>query len=400
MNSQHYKINNVAAAAFLVIIFTSLSLPSGKIYYINIKLVALIILILAMIFAKIKINRLFIIYVIASVIFCIIYYILGIIGSHSDYYAMMEARAFLVTIAIPMLTYILIKNRIISQSNVCKIIIIAACMLGLFKISVILYAMASGQNTGIIIGKIADIFNTQIITMPITGNIYRMQIAADFSAPLGYFITLFSDKNHINLKNYSKYVIYLLLFCSALLSYSRYIWLSMAIIFSLWLITQKNIKIIIISALLLLLAITYVTYYKSDLIEERFASPLVTLSDKIRDEQTNAILNKIQNHILLGGGFGTYIPTLIRDEKLKYLYEEQWLSFVMQTGLLGIIFILILALSIPILSINQYDGFKLIAALFYMLWLSSGLFNPYLISATSGSIFSYFIIIFVNKKYE
>ena len=72
----------------------------------------------------------------------------------------------------------------------------------------------------------------------------------------------------------------------------------------------------------------------------------------------------------------------------------------MQTGLLGIIFILILALSIPILSINQYDGFKLIAALFYMLWLSSGLFNPYLISATSGSIFSYFIIIFVNKKYE
>ncbi len=125
----------------------------------------------------------------------------------------------------------------------------------------------------------------------------------------------------------------------------------------------------------------------------RFASHANTLSDTIRKEQSQALWEEIYLHPFIGKGLGGYTEKSIRGESpsMYYLYEVQWLSFLMQFGVIGLSLLLGAAfiLIIPAFTPPWRQEKRFLATL-YLVWLASGLTNPYLLSLTSGIVYALF----------
>jgi len=90
---------------------------------------------------------------------------------------------------------------------------------------------------------------------------------------------------------------------------------------------------------------------------------------------------------------GGYAESYVRDTKVRHSYEVQWVAFLMQFGLIGMLFLLLPLCFVcwkfckPPFTIAKLSFFFL-----FILWLLSGFTNPFLISLTSGIIYSIFIL--------
>ena len=129
------------------------------------------------------------------------------------------------------------------------------------------------------------------------------------------------------------------------------------------------------------------------MIERRVFSSENFKSDDTRSLQIQSLLLEHEQYSFIGKGMGAYAEDNIRDPVLLHSYEVQWMAFLMQFGLIGLIL-----LGIP-LGFIVY-GFvhapitrvKCAFLCLFLLWLLSGFTNPFLISLTSGIIYAVFFL--------
>jgi len=131
--------------------------------------------------------------------------------------------------------------------------------------------------------------------------------------------------------------------------------------------------------------------------EDRFVRAAES-SDTGRTEQARALWGEIKARPILGKGMGAHVATDSRTITQKYSYELQWLAFLMQFGIMGVIGILLLvAASTRDLVMAKHPA-KPWVLLLFVLWLLESLTNPHITSSYAGAAFGLFMAMFYRMR--
>lgn len=154
------------------------------------------------------------------------------------------------------------------------------------------------------------------------------------------------------------------------------------------------VRLIILTVSISMILVAWVGVERVELlIYERFFSYDNKMSDQTRVEQIAALMDGLEKVPLLGRGLGGYIDSLFRDGLVLHSYEVQWVAFLMQFGMLGFFVLLTPVLIIGYkLFLPPFTRVKLAFFGLFGIWLLSGFTNPFLISLTSGIVYSIFIL--------
>lgn len=237
----------------------------------------------------------------------------------------------------------------------------------------------------------------RFMSMDIHAGMIRLQTSVDIVTPFLLLFVLNSERLGIKFPRGFRYVYILVALVSILLSFSRYLiavsWISL---FLYWLTTRPLKQLLASVAAVIVLCFGVFAAGPSNVykvVEKRLFSVDNYQSDQTRVDQINAMSKEIACHPVLGKGLGGYAPDCIRDNHLLHSYEVQWIAFNMQFGFVGLTFVLG-----AFLLLGWYYWFppyylpKIAFAMMYALWLVSGFTNPFLISLTSGIMYSLFAL--------
>jgi len=119
----------------------------------------------------------------------------------------------------------------------------------------------------------------------------------------------------------------------------------------------------------------------------------------VRHQQVAFLMQEHEQYPWFGKGMGGYVEGFVRDHQLPYSYEVQWAAFLMQFGYIGLFFLLVpLGIIYWNLLAAEFDCVRLGFALLFSLWIVSGFTNPFLISLTSGVVYTLFYL--VRESYD
>lgn len=328
------------------------------------------------------------IFFLISLTFLGIWYLVGIDQSPLLTSAQFDQfKVFLPTLFVPIAGVCLVKEGVVSPSKIFKTIIYSNFAYSLAKISLMalhvlgaIHLWSFMQSTGL-----------RFMSMPIAGEIGRIQTSVDIATPFLVYFALQAP-----FSNRFKWFYSITCALSVLLSFSRFLMFAFA--FSILLHTftlrwKSQIKIgsgifLFCLAMILIAGPSRV----SEGIRQRFFSQETFISDRTRQVQIDALMDACEDVPFFGKGLGGYTSECIRDYNLPHAYEVQWAAFLLQFGLIGLIFLLmpVVYIAFRFLSLGQGGCFLL-----FGLWLLSGFTNPFLISLTSGVIY---LVFFLNVK--
>lgn len=235
---------------------------------------------------------------------------------------------------------------------------------------------------------------------------YRIMTPSD-SFPFIALGFLIADKRYIPL---IRILTVLSLVFFSIIVYSRIIFLQLALTLFIALVVRKiNFKDITeykkimksIIAIFMIISLLIVIFPKetSNIYESlmyRLFSQETIESDSIRDVQSEILFDNISNNPILGKGLGYYDPEFIRSDSAKYSYELEYLSFLMQFGILGFILIILMLIYSFYLMIDfKIDNinFRYLLYFNFLFWMIKPIFNPNFLSSNSGSLIAVLIIL-------
>lgn len=304
-----------------------------------------------------------------------------------------QFKVFLITLFVPFISYYLVKQKLISIEKILKVVIYANLAYCCTKVSLMLLHVAGVIN----IWKLMNLTGLRYMSMEISGSLGRIQTSVDIVTPYFIFFVLMSDKLGFSLSKKFKWTYFIVSLISNFLSFSRllmFVYLLSLCFYWLTLKLPSIVKMLCLSFLSLIVGIIVVTPQKvASVIEKRLFSKDNFYSDLTRKDQIEAMLEACEKTPFLGKGVGGYTPDCIRDGLLPHAYEVQWVAFLMQFGAIGLILLLV---PIGLISWKLIEppitrdkiGFFLL----FGLWLSSGFTNPFLISLTSGIMYTIFLL--------
>ncbi len=278
-------------------------------------------------------------------------------------------------------------------TTLLKIVVFGNFGYSVIKIGLVLGHVLGVLNLFDILGK----FGIRFMTMEIIGDFSRLQTSVDILTPYLLFFVFQSDKLQIHFPKGFKTAYYIVSALSIGLSFSRFLLFVAFVSYLLYLITLKGMKFIRVSSVgisLLVFAFALLGWENStELIQKRFFSSETTASDRIRSEQIEDVLDEFEQYPLLGKGMGTHSPKNVRDADFKYSYEVQWVAFLMQFGLVGVLLMLVpISFMAWQFLMPPLDILRLTFLALFGLWILSGFTNPFLISLTSGIVYLLFYL--------
>ncbi len=312
-----------------------------------------------------------------------------------------QFKIFLITLAVAGMTVFFVEEKLLSFPTLLKAVVYFNFAYSLFK-TVLAVLLVLG---------LVDIFQfiswtgTRVMTYGLYGNLTRLQTSVDIITPFLLLFVLQSERIGVHL-NRSFKVCYLFVSTAAiLLSFSRFLifigFLS-CILYWMTLSLPKILKRMGIVFALLLIGVGLVGGdIVVQLIEKRLYSKDNNLSDQTRVEQIEALMEDFSERPLLGKGTGGYSEKVVRDQELRHSYEVQWVAFLMQFGIIGMLFLLTpLGVIYRKLLKGPFSRTNVAFALLFTCWLLSGFTNPFLISLASGIIYALFLLTGTQLKAE
>jgi hypothetical protein len=321
-----------------------MALPSGDVGLINIKLISFLGFMVPLLLCNIRVS---IRYLAAALIVAIslgICFFIGIINLGIIAIPALQLKAIAITIITPAVSYLLLRNKIIEPGNIYITIIYTVVVIAVAKMFLLFYALAMHVNFISLTENISKLFSTQIMTMKITGFLYRFELPADLAGPIALFALLSSKLlgfDH-HFKKSTSLVFVVMITFTCFISYSRYIW---GMLFVVALITFPYSRLsrrYSMAAVILLIIAMASSYGLREAFVTRLSSNATTISDNIRLEELPALLAQFETAPIFGNGLGAYLPDLIRDKHSMFSYELQWVALLMQIGIVGIIGVAIL----------------------------------------------------------
>jgi len=306
--------------------------------------------------------------------------------------SMDQMKVVVITLAIPTFGLFLIREGVMTPRLVFQTVIYANCFYCAAKVGLVLLHLFHFINLVTFLEKLG----LRFMTMHIVGSLGRMQTSVDILTPFLFFFALTAPRLGIRWpRGFLPFFIGVSCL-SNLLSFSRFLiaiyFLSLTFVL-LTLTLKEQLKWGLVVVMLLASGMMAAGPGRvMEAVERRLFSHVNTLSDKIRMDQTEAMLVECADYPMLGKGLGGHSPTCIRDTHLPYSYEVQWISFLMQFGFLGITGLLGLSAGV-FYRFRKLPtvGLRLGYGALFSLWLLSGLTNPFLISLTSGLVYFLFL---------
>lgn len=322
--------------------------------------------------------------------FLLIWAFLSFIGNETPSSSISDQfKLFFLTFSVAAMAFLYFHEELLSYRTFVQTIIYANFSYSLAKISLVILHFLKVVN----LWDILDFIGLRYMKMSILGDLSRFQTSVDIVTPFFLFFALqlpfFSKK--------FKVIYTILSFISIFLSFSRFLFFIACLSLFFYLTTLKvadflkGLSVLVVSSFLLFLWIGPENV--SQMIEIRFLSAVNKASDTTRQEQIEALLSDFEMSPVIGKGLGSYSENEIRDPLNPHSYEVQWVAFLMQFGVVGL-FILFLFLSfIAFLFFTpSFSRVHFSILLLFLFWLVSGLTNPFLISLTSGIMYSLFIL--------
>jgi len=387
---------NTQSTAILVkvsvssLIFLSLGLPSGTLVGIPVKHIAYLICVVSLFVhwrKGAKINSVYILLLVASFLFIIFFILVATLRAKTPFaYAFQEGMNFGTTLSISLF---------ILMANSCKAIkdeeIVLSAFYAIFFFSLWKFLAVFLITTGITsVNDVISFFSHYTGYMPLTldmpGEYKRLTfMLQDFASAFFLFLVPTYPRLFSKAPLFIRIIFMFTGLIAVVSGYSRYTFIILAAFWSFAFLFKFSFKQRLLACSIVAVIIASSFPWLIEAYEFRFTSHLAVGSDKVRYEQTSALLNHWENLPILGGGFGYYAKDYVR---LAYLYEVQWVSFLTKFGLIGISFlaILVLLLFYKILSGKKtIDHYAMAFAL--LSYLLSGFTNPLLLTSPSAILY-------------
>lgn len=309
-----------------------------------------------------------------------------------------QFKVFLTTLFVPFGAWYLIQAKLLTPPKIFRTVIFANFAYSMTKILLMTFHLLGLIN----VWTILHLSGLRYMSMNILGNLGRIQTSVDIITPFLVYFVLQSESLGLNLSKRFRWIYLGAAGFSVFLSFSRlliFAYIASVLLYALTLKVRSQLKLLTFGALLLLGGGSLLGPDRIEaIIERRLFSQDNYRSDATRERQTEALLNACDENPFLGKGLGGYTEACIRDRTLPYAYEVQWISFLMQFGIIGTC-----ALFIPLIALMwnfirlPLTMTKMGYVLLFLLWLLAGFTNPFLISLTSGIIYMLFLLASVMR---
>lgn len=304
-------------------------------------------------------------------------------------------KIFWLTISFVVITAYLNKEGLVPFDKLLKTIIYANFAYSALKVIMVFLLVLGYFDVLALMTKLGFRF----MSMDITGKIPRFQTSMDIATPFLLFFFLKGPRAGIHWSRGFRICYLFFSACAILLSFSRLLaFVGILSVFLHGFSTRNSMAVLVRSIALLVMSVSIgVAWIGIDesyaIVEKRLYSRANYISDLVRQRQIEALLEEHEQVPLLGKGLGSYAPNVIRDSQLKYSYEVQWVAFLMQFGVVGLLCILG-AVGLIANKILSYPLTREKVCLFvlFLAWLAAGFTNPFLISLSSGILYSLFLL--------
>ncbi len=304
-----------------------------------------------------------------------------------------QFKVFVITISTTTMVVYWYLSRDLPFPTFLKTILWANMLFSLVKIGFVI-----GMVMGWLTIQHLMIVGSATMTTGMAGGLMRLQMSTDIPTPFLLFFALMAPQLHVKLSKSFSVCYVTTAIIAIFFSYSRFLWAVAAAGCLIYLVTTATAVLLLRRLTVLIVLIGVSTAYlglevTEELLYKRFLSEETQASDEVRVIQTEALLNSFEEAPFLGEGLGSHAAGSIRNAANPYLYEVQWLAFLMQFGILGFLCLLTVTASIGFAYLHHPIALLQIAFLgMYGLWLLSGLTNPFMISLNSGTLFGLFLI--------
>jgi hypothetical protein len=316
-----------------------------------------------------------------------------------------QFKIFWITVSVIAMSLYLVNTNVLSFITLLKTVIYANCLYSTVKIALVFLHIFGVLN----IFTVIKFLGIRFMSMDILNTLPRLQTSIDIATPFILFFFLQRKQIGLHLNKYFNRYYLLISALSIFLSFSRFLMfvgLLSVVLHGLTLRFEKVVRIIPAIVLSLILGIAVLGFDNAyAIIENRFFSKASQGSDLDRTEQIIDLMTEHMQFPWFGKGLGSYAENNIRDLDVKHSYEVQWVAFLMQFGLIGISILCVgvVTLSIKILS-RPCNRNKVALFILFLAWLFSGFTNPFLVSLTSGILYTLFYLIGIelsqNRKVE
>lgn len=408
-----HKAKSARVLTLFILLSLILILPSGSAGTINIKAIIIGLLAAPLILWVITFRRIpawLVNLFLSSIVFMAGYTSLSIINGFGSQAIASAIKAWATTLAIPSIIIASIGLGIISLREALVAFLYSTSAYSITKITIFALGAAGLIDITSLFEGLYNIFGYSPITYNY-GWFTRINTPADFAlipATLLIHLTHKNTRRHKPIPN----ILNLLFLTAIIISFSRYLWaLYTLTLASSWVI-NSNLKITISSIIkffLIMTTLVAITATAGDWVIEfifdRYFGVYAQSSDSIRHILLPALWEMFTLSPLYGHGIGAHLEHLIYFDDAPWNYVLQWLSFLAQFGIMGVAAILI-ALSLPLWPLFKktnkiHHPKKIILALstVYIAWLSTGLFNTFLLSSSAGVVYLGFALTsFLIKK--
>lgn len=331
---------------------------------------------------------------ISFILFLLIWTFVGLTNSNTPASVVADQfKLFSITLSVPLMTYYLYKNQKISAEKMLKMCVYTNGAYCLTKITLIIFHLIGWVNIWDILQQVG--FKLQ--SMTIFGSLQRLQTSIDISTPFIFMVALFSEQLNLQIKPRTRNAYLALAIISNFFTFSRFLFFVQGCAFLFYFCSlsfNKIQKTFLISLAFLITTVVSVGPENiTTSINHRFFSQANNQSDQTRVVQVNALLKQHEQAPYLGVGLGGHVPSLVRDNKNQHSYEVQWVAFLMQFGIFGVLYLLICVSMIGYSLLKPpINRTKLAFFSLFILWILSGFTNPFLISLQSGILYTLFLL--------
>lgn len=382
--------------------YTCVVLPSGFIFGINFKVVVLSLVLISLIMARESRKIISVIKYIMPVMMLLLFFIAySFFVNEKDEYILTQAKDIIVFFLFP-IVILSVYTSIEQRNEILNVIINALFFVGILKIGMLIFSFISGMPISLVVQVISKIFNVSIVSLDVESSVLgRINFSSDAALPLAIFVLarkIFKgDTEHFII------IKALMLMFSVLIGMSRFYWAATALFLlyaTILTIKSKRAGIFSILCVCFLLFASTLTPVQ-DMINARFSSDNIAVSDGIRTVQLNHMLPRLEQSPLLGKGLGYYMPEYVRGLDAKYSYELQIPALVMQIGYVGF-FSLFFLIFLPVLFYALKLNFLMSVTVLSMfsIWIASGFFNPVLFSSAGGVVYTMILLISIKSRNE
>ena len=397
-NLPAYLLGRPFRLLFRVYLVLTVALPSGSIYGLNFKTPLYLLLIPSALYVHVRDRRrnlgvetglLF-----ATPALFLLWVLLSQVYGFNAAGALRQYLDILLTFATCWIAVLFAGDTEAGRISLLRTIVFAEVAAGLFKVSLVGYAVIRGIPIPEMVVGLDRIFGVDLMTMDIGDLLGRIQFVSDGLIPVCIFAIL-CLRNRIRIGFLLSMAMLVLLTLSLFLSYSRYLWAFGLVAVVMGLVLGKKDKLFVVLMLLLVAGSVLVYPLVSGLLAARFTGGGVDESDAIRVEQIIALKPFFLDAPFFGHGLGSYSTQVIRagvdaDTGAKYSYEVQLLALLGQVGLTGGMLLTgYLVFYFRRLWPRDWKEVpvKGAAVVLLALWLAAGLFNPLLLNPVAGVVY-------------